>query len=176
MRAMQRPRCSVFIAQSLDGFIARPDGRLDFLEQVQLEGEDYGYAQFFGAVDAMVMGRNTLDVVHGFDAWPYEGKRVVVLTHRPLTSKHGEEAYAGELAPLLERLHAEGVSRIYVDGGHVIRQFLAAGFVDDLTLSIVPVLLGAGVPLFSAMPRELWLRAIDSRTFSSGLIQVRYTI
>lgn len=166
----------MFIAQSVDGFIARPDGRLDFLDQVQADGEDYGYAQFFGAVDALVIGRNTLDVVHGFDAWPYEGKRVIVLTHRALAPKHGEEAYAGELAPLLERLHAEGVSRIYVDGGHVVRQFLAAGFVDDLTLSIVPVLLGAGVRLFSAMPHDLWLRAIDSRKFPTGLIQLRYAI
>lgn len=169
-----RPRCSVFIAKSLDGFIARRDGALDWLGSFQSSGEDYGYAEFSASVDALVIGRNTYDVVLGFGAWPYSGKRVIVLTHRPLVAKNGEEPFAGDVCELVDRLSREGVKRIYVDGGAVVQQFLAAGLIDDLTVSIIPVLLGEGVPLFGKTERDIGLRLVESRSFPNGLVQLEY--
>ncbi|HEY7372853.1 MAG TPA: dihydrofolate reductase family protein [Polyangia bacterium] len=169
-----RPRCSVFIATSLDGFIARADGGLDWLSMVERPGEDYGYARFFASVDALILGRRTYDTALGFPVWPYAGKQCVVLTHAPPAARHGERFHAGPPAPLLAALHAEGVRRIYVDGGAVIRLFLRESLIDDLTLSIVPIVLGGGVPLFddSFPPRTLRLAA--SQAFPSGLVQLSY--
>jgi dihydrofolate reductase len=169
-----RPRCSVFIATSLDGFIARRDGSIDWLSIVQTPGEDYGYARFFADVDALVMGRGTYDTVRGFPSWPYGGKRCVVLTHDPPSPVHGEQFHTGSPVPLLEQLHAEGVRRVYVDGGAVIRQFLAADLIDDITLSIIPVLLGDGIRLFDDGGPGKRLRLEASQAFPSGLVQLRY--
>ncbi len=184
----QRPRCSVFIAISLDGCIARDDGSLDWLSVVEREGEDYGYRAFVDGVDALVMGRKTYDTALGFDEWPFAGKRCIVLTHaRPTSPRADEEFASGAPAALLEQLGRQGVSRVYVDGGAVIRQFLAAGLVDDLTLSVIPVILGdgirlfgAGIRLFDADPRgrapAAALRLTSARTFESGLVQLRYDV
>ncbi len=171
-----RPRCSVFIALSLDGFIARGDGRIDWLSVVERAGEDYGYARFMDSVDAIVFGRKTYETALGFDAWPYAGKRCVVLTHQQRTARHGETFHAGALDALVDALGAAGVKRVYVDGGTVIRQFLAAGLVDDMTLSIVPILLGEGIPLFGATERETRLDLVASRGLDSGLVQLEYRV
>lgn len=176
-----RPQCSVFIASSLDGYIARVDGSLDWLSVVEREGEDYGYRAFVDGVDALVMGRKTYDTVLGFDEWPFAGKRCVVLTHaRPTSPRADEEFASGAPAALLEQLGRQGVRRVYVDGGTVIRQFLAAGLIDDLTLSVIPVLLGEGIRLFDAEPRggapAAALRLTSARNFESGLVQLRYDV
>ena len=169
-----RPRCSVFIATSLDGFIARRDGAIDWLSVVERPGEDYGYARFFAGVDALIVGRRTYDIARGFPSWPYDGKRCVVLTHDPPEGLHGETFHAGPPAPLLARLHGDGVRRAYVDGGAAIRQFLREDLIDDLTLSIVPVLLGDGIRLFDDSVPARPLRLVESRGFPSGLVQVTY--
>ena len=169
-----RARCSVYIAVSLDGYIARKDDSLDWLERVQVEGEDYGYKEFMASVDALVIGRRTYDKVREFDRWPYDGKRCVVLTHRPIDAGHGEERFDEEPAELLPRLAAEGVRRVYLDGGNAIRAFLARDLVDDLTLSFIPVLLGDGIPLFGPGGVERALALEESRSFPTGLVQVRY--
>jgi dihydrofolate reductase len=170
-----RPRCSVYIATSLDGFIARPDGGLDWLSAMNRPGEDYGYQRFFDSVDALVMGRKTYRVALGFDPWPYQGKRCVVLAHNPRPPRHGEEFHSGPPGPLLARLAADGVKRIYIDGGAVVREFLAAGLIDDLTVSVIPVLLGQGIPLFGG-GGEHRLHLLESRAFESGLVQLSYQI
>jgi dihydrofolate reductase len=166
---MQR---SVFIATSLDGYIARSDGRIDWLAIVERPGEDHGYAAFAATCDAVVIGRRTYDTVLGFDAWPYAGKRVIVMTHRSIAANHGEEAFDGSAEALVDRLAREGMRRLYVDGGVVIRQFLAAGLVDDLTISILPIVLGGGVPLFGGTEHRLTLDGVEP--FASGLVQLRY--
>lgn len=171
-----RPRCSVFIATSVDGYIARADGRIDWLSIVEAPPEDYGFAAFFGSVDVLVLGRKTYDTVLGFDAWPYAGKRCVVLTHRPPTSSHGEEFFAGEPAALVERLAREGARRVYVDGGEVIAQFLAARLVDDLTLSVIPIVLGGGRRLFAGGEPECRLTLEECRSWPTGLAQLRYSV
>ncbi len=169
-------RCSVYIATSADGFIARKDGGIDWLHAVAQEGEDYGYQRFFDSVDALVMGRNTYEVAAGFPAWPYAGKRCVVLSHRPLTPRHGEELWSGAPASLVEKLEREGLQHLYVDGGQVIRQFLAAGLIHELTLSVIPVLLGDGLPLFAPGGREQRLELLSSRAWSTGLVQQKYRV
>jgi dihydrofolate reductase len=146
------------------------------LSIVQQAGEDYGYAKFFGGVDAVIIGRGTYDVVRGFPSWPYSDKVCVVLTHDPPVPGHGETFYAGELAPLLAQLSAEGVRRVYVDGGVVIRSFLRGALVDDLTLSIIPVILGDGIRLFGDTGDEQRLRFVSSQAFPSGLMQVTYDV
>jgi dihydrofolate reductase len=173
-----RPRCSVYIATSLDGYIARPDGGLDWLSRFEQSGEDYGYKAFFDSVDALVIGRKTYDVVLAFEKWPYEDKRCIVVTHAvptgAATPKHGETFHSGPLEVLLDRLAGEGVRRIYVDGGALIRSFLGADLVDDVTLSVIPVLLGAGIPLFGGVERRMTLAS--SRSFPSGLVQLCYNV
>lgn len=173
----QRPRASVFIAQSLDGYIARADGNIDFLASVERPGEDYGYAAFFAAIDSLVIGRKTYDTVLGFGAWPYGSKRCVVLTHRsPANARSGEEFFAGTPQALLERLGGDGVRHVYIDGGNVIQQFLAADLIDDLTISVVPIALGAGIRLFADTGIEHNLTLQESRGFPSGLVQLRYQV
>jgi dihydrofolate reductase len=167
-------QCSVYIATSLDGFIARPDGALDWLSVVKRDGEDYGYAKFAATVDTLVMGRATYDVVLGFGGWPYAGKRVIVLTHRPAPGRHGAELVDSSPAELAARLEREGARRVYVDGGAVIRQFLAADLIDDLTISVIPVVLGAGIPLFGPGTPEVPIALDGVEAFPSGLVQVRY--
>lgn len=171
-----RPRCSVFIATSLDGFIARRDGAIDWLSAVERPGEDYGFAEFFATVDVLVMGRKTWETALGFPEWPYAGKRVVVLSRHPHEARHGEGFHAGTPSELVAALHREGVRRVYVDGGATIRSFLGAGLVDDLTVSLVPVLLGEGIPLFGEGVPEAKLTLQSCRAFEAGLVQLRYSL
>jgi dihydrofolate reductase len=173
---MTRPRCSVFIAASLDGYIARRDGTIDWLDVVQRPGEDHGFRAFFDSVDTLVMGRRTYETALGFPAWPYAGKNCVVLTHAGPPSRHGERFHAGDPRPLLEGLAAEGARRVYVDGGVVITQFLADGLVDDLTLSIIPILLGDGARLFGPGGLERTLTLVRSQPYPSGLVQLEYRV
>lgn len=169
-------KCSVYIAASLDGFIARANGAIDWLEVVNRDGEDYGFKTFFDSVDVMVMGRKTYETALSFDQWHYAGKRVVVLTHQALEARHGETFYAGDLKALVERLAAEGARHVYVDGGAVIAQFLAAKLVDHVTVSIIPVLLGEGIPLTPKIGSDVALNLIDHEAFESGLVQLHYAV
>jgi dihydrofolate reductase len=168
--------CSVYIAASLDGFIARSDGGIDWLSRVERAGEDYGYRAFLDSVDTLVVGRSTYNLALGFDPWPYIAKRCVVLTHAPPVPRHGEEFYSGSPRELCTRLAAEGVQRVYVDGGAVIQQFLSAGLVTDLTVSIIPVLLGDGVRLFGSTGGDLPLELRSTKHFESGLVQLEYGV
>jgi dihydrofolate reductase len=176
MTGKARARCSVFVATSLDGFIARPDGRIDWLSVVEHPGEDYGYRRFFDTIDTLVIGRRTYDTALAFGEWPYGGKRCVVMTRASLTPRRGEQLYAGPPEQLVDRLTSEGAKRIYVDGGSVIRQFIGAGLVTDMVVSIVPVLLGEGIPLFAAPGPYVRLELVESRSFKSGLAQLEYRI
>jgi dihydrofolate reductase len=170
-----QPRVSIYLAISLDNFIARDDGGLDWLADVQdAGGDDYGYAAFMTTIDAVVLGRQTYDAVRTFDTWPFTGKRVVVLTNRALTPGFGEETYAGALAPLMRQLGGDGAVRVYLDGGAIIRQGLDEGLVDDMTLSVVPVLLGTGRPLFArGIPGSKW-RLTHAESHPTGLVQLCY--
>ncbi len=165
-------RISVFVGVSIDGFLARDDGRYDFLSP--FEGHDHGYVEFMRSVDALVVGRATYDLVYGFAEWPWHGKRVVVLTHRPIAPRHGETTHAGALAPLAARLASEGVQRVYLDGGRAIRQALDEDLVDDMTISTVPLTIGSGRALFGGKPSTTTWTLASTRTYSNGLAQARY--
>jgi dihydrofolate reductase len=169
-------RCSVYIAMSLDGFIARRDGSIDWLSIVERAGEDYGYRRFHDTIDTVIVGRNTYEQVLCFGSWPFAGKRSVVMTHSPPVSRHGEEFFDGPPSELVSSLAAEGARHAYVDGGAVIQQFLRAGLVSDLTVSVIPTLLGQGIRLFGATGRDGPLRFSASRSFESGLVQLAYSV
>lgn len=177
------PICSVFVATSLDGFLARPDGSLDWLDDANAavpRGADLGYEPFLRTIDVLVIGRNTYDKVLTFGAWPYGDKRVVVLTRRPIAidPDHADRvsATAEEPAALWARLGAEGARRVYVDGGVTIQRFLAAGLIDNLTITLIPVVLGAGIPLFGPTGRDLALTLFDVTRFDFGFVQLRYRV
>jgi dihydrofolate reductase len=166
-------RISVFVGLTIDGFLAREDGSFDYLSQ--FEGGEHGYVDFMRTVDVLVIGRATWDTVQPFEKWPYEGKRVVVLTHRPLEARHGETVHQGPLAPLAKRLEAEGVKHVYLDGGVAVRQGIDEGLVDDLTITTVPVMIGRGRPLLGGTKSGTWpWKLAASRTFEHGLVQSRW--
>jgi dihydrofolate reductase len=171
---MERPGTAAFLGMSLDGFIAGPNDELDWLERGGGPPEDFGFNAFFATVDALLVGRRTWEVVGRFPKWPYGDKRLFVLTHRHAEGGHGERFLSGPPAEALERLGAEGVRRVYVDGGAVVSQFLSAGLLDELTVSILPVVIGRGIRLFQEAGPERWLTLAESRSWPSGLVQIRY--
>lgn len=169
---------SVFVGASVDGFIARPNHDLDWLPEGG--GEPHGYEEFIATVDAIVIGRNTFEKVRSFEAWPYPGKRVVVLSGRPvdLSAVRGGvvEPMSGSPAEIVSRLAASGANHLYVDGGITIQRFLSAGQVDRLVITRVPVLIGDGIPLFGALPHDVRLRHVATRQYPSGLVQSEYHV
>lgn len=171
-------RTTVYIATSLDGFIARADGAIDWLPTPD-GGQDYGYAAFFASVDVLVMGRATYETVQTFGAWPYEQKAVVVLSHRPVPIAPAltrVEAMSGAPAEILARLQARGHQHAYIDGGKTVQAFIGAGLVDRLIVTRIPVLLGAGLPLFGPVPADVRLRHVATRSFPDGLVQSEYEL
>jgi dihydrofolate reductase len=170
-------KASVFVGTSLDGFIARRNGDLDFLPEGG--GEPHGYNEFFASVDALVIGRNTYEKVLTFGSWPYGKKPVFVLSTRTLTpAPRGAvvERMSGDPAGILSQLAARGVQHIYVDGGITIRRFLQAGLIQRLIVTRVPVLIGDGIPLFGAVQRDIPLRHVATRQYASGLVQSEYLV
>src|SRR5437867_113074 len=167
---------SVFIGTSVDGFIARTNGDLDFLPEGG--GEPHGYDEFIASVDALVIGRNTFEKVLTFDTWPYGDKRVVVLSSRDvdLSAAGGAvvEQMAGPPAEIVSQLAATGAHHLYVDGGITIQGFLRAGLIHRLIITRVPVLIGDGIPLFGNLPRDIQLRHVATRHYPSGLVQSEY--
>ncbi len=170
-------KVSVFVGTSVDGFLARPDGTFDFLPEGG--GEPHGYDEFLASVDTVVIGRATFETVLRFDAWPYPGKRVVVLSHHPLdltAAKGPAEAMGGPPAEIAARLAAGGARHAYVDGGVTIQGFLRAGLVDRLVITRVPVLIGEGRPLFGPLARDVRLTHVATRTLQGGLVTSEYAV
>jgi len=169
---------SVFVGTSVDGFIARPNGELDFLPEGG--GEPHGYDEFIASVDALVIGRKTFETVLTFAAWPYGDKRVVVLSRRPLdvlAARGGVvEQMAGPPAQIVSQLAARGIDHLYVDGGITIQGFLRAGLIDRLIITRVPVLIGEGIPLFGSLPGDIRLHHVATRHYRSGLVQSEYQL
>jgi len=169
---------SVFIGTSVDGFIARPNGDLDFLPPDG--GEPHGYDEFMASVDAIVIGRKTFETVLTFAAWPYGHKRVVVLSSRPVdlsVLRGGSvEQMAGPPVEIVSKLAASGAHHLYVDGGITIQRFLRAGLIHRLIITRVPVLIGAGIPLFGALPGDIGLRHLSTEHYPSGLVKTEYQV
>ena len=170
-------KASVFIGTSVDGFIARPNGDLDFLPAGG--GEPHGYAEFMESVDALVIGRKTYETVLAFETWPYDEKPVFVLSTRPLApGPDGAvvERLSGDPAEIVSQLDARGIQHIYVDGGITSQRFLRAGLIQRLIITRVPVLIGDGVSLFGSLPHDVQLEHVATRYYPSGLVQTEYRV
>ncbi len=176
-------KSSVFIATSLDGFIARSDGSIDWLDRANRlipSGEDCGYGAFIASVDALVMGRHTFEQVLTFAEWPYGRLPVIVLSHTPLFIPVAVSRTVSSLqeAPdeLVARLSAQGARHLYIDGGRTIQGFLSAGLIDALTITVIPVLLGTGRPLFGTLPHDVQLAHVATRVYDFGFVQHTYRV
>jgi dihydrofolate reductase len=170
-------KMSAFVGTSLDGFIARRNGQYDFLPADG--GEPHGYDEFMASVDTVLIGRNTFDVVLKLPSWPYSGKCVVVLSHRPLELSKGPERVeqmSGEPSQIAAQLVASGAKHVYVDGGITVQEFLRAGLIQQITITRVPVLIGEGIPLFGALARDIRLRHLGTRQYKSGLVTSEYEV
>ena len=171
----------VFIATSLDGYIARTNGEIDWLTRGNSEGEDHGYHGFMASVDGIIMGRGTYEKVLTFPKWPYAAKVVVLtrtLREADLPQKLRDRVSFSNEAPvaLFQRLFGEGWRMCYVDGGKVIQSFLRAGLITDMIITKVPVLIGTGLPLFGIIDADIQLRHVKTNSFSSGLVQSKYAV
>ena len=170
-------KSSVFIAASLDGFIARPDGGLDWLPE---DPEPHGYDEFIATVDAIVMGRKTFEIVLGFGAWPFGVKPVIGLSSRAAELKAPDgavfEAMSGTPHEIVERLAERGFNHLYIDGGVTIQRFLEAGLIQQMTITRIPVLLGSGIPLFGHLSHDIRLEHIATRSYPSGIVQSEYLV
>jgi dihydrofolate reductase len=168
---------SVFIGISIDGFMARRNGDLDWLPE---DDEPHGYDEFMASVDALVIGRNTFEKVMSFEGWPYGEKRVVVLSSRPVdlsVVRNGVvEQMSGSPAEIVSQLAATGAHHLYIDGGITIQGFLRAGLIQRLIITRVPVLIGDGIPLFGSLPRDIRLRHVATRQYANGLVQSEYDV
>ncbi len=163
----------LFIASSLDGFIARPDGGIDWL----FSDADYGYAAFFDSIDTVVMGRKTYELSLSFGPpYVYQGKASYVFSRTKAGTKdENAEFIAGSPKDFMRPLRAQAGKDIWLVGGaELVRDFLAEDLIDEFIVSIHPVILGAGIPLFPVQGRELSLRFKNSISFGSGLVQLHY--
>ncbi len=171
-------KTSVFCGVSVDGFLARPNHALDFLDAGGTES--HGYDEFYASVDVVVIGRKTFEVVLGFGQWAYGKKPVVVLSSGKLdfsAIKGGVvEQMSGEPREIVEQLKSRDFKHAYIDGGITIQRFLAAGCIDRMVITRVPVLIGTGVPLFGSVPQDIRLRHVATRCYKSGLVQSEYEL
>ena len=175
-------KVSAYIATSLDGYIARPNGDINWLMEADDSGgkEDYGYKEFSDTVDCMVMGRNSMEMVMGFPEWPYEGKRVVVMSNtlKEVASQlqNKVELYSGSLTELVTRLKNDGCKRLYIDGGKTIQSFINEELITDVTITKIPILLGEGLSLFGKTKHDIKLNHIETKSYASGFVKSTYEV
>jgi dihydrofolate reductase len=166
------PKVILFIATSLDGYIAGPHGEIDWL----FHDADYGYTAFFDSVQALVMGRKSYELSLSFGEWPYGDKPVYVFTRQTPPVDARVRFVTGDAAGLIAGLRAQGIQNIWlVGGGALVSTFLQENLIDEFVISVHPLLLGAGIPLFASGVPRLGLRLAGVTPFASGLVQLRYT-
>lgn len=170
---------SLFIATSLDGYIAKPNDDLSFLKLVEKEGEDYGYKEFTDNIDTLIIGRKTYDYVLreiGTSHYDNGERDVYVITRTPRPKIGRTNFYTGKLTDLVEQLRSEKGKNLYCDGGaEVINELLGNDLIDEFIISVVPVLLGNGTRLFKDGRPEQLLEFVKAKTFETGLVQLHYT-
>ncbi|MBT3378981.1 MAG: dihydrofolate reductase [Lentisphaerae bacterium] len=176
-------KASVYIATSLDGFIARRNGSIDWLNDAHAlvpEGEDCGFGAFMDSVDALIMGRKTYEQVLSFGQWPYGETPVVVLSHRPPGGPShlpNTVSYSSETPKaLLKRLSGLGMKHVYVDGGNTIQGFLVEALIDEITITTIPVAIGDGIPLFNPTGEDVKLTHLRTTAYDFGFVQTTYRV
>lgn len=175
-------KCSVFIATSLDGYIARLDGDISWLtnQAYTIESEDFGIAEFYSSVDTLLIGRKSYETALGFPEWPYSHLRVVVLSHTkpviPPALVNNVEYMTGSTGEVLHQLEITGARHVYVDGGQTIQGFLRARLIDEMTITTIPILLGSGIPLFGPLDRDILLELLSSQAYPNGFVQTKYKV
>jgi dihydrofolate reductase len=174
-------KCIGYIAISLDGFIARKDGGLDWLD-IDTGGDDCGFKDFLLSIDAMIMGRVTFQKILEIGQWVY-GDIPVFVPSTTLQQKDVPEHLSSKLTvvqgtptSLMEDLKAKGKKRVYVDGGKTVQSFIQEGLLDELTLTQFPVLLGTGIPLFGETKGDVKWELVNSKAFAFGLVQNHYKL
>ena len=168
----------IYIATSLDGFIARKDGNIDWLMEIpNPDNSDYGFSSFIDSIDGIIMGKNTFEVVVSFNQWPYT-KPVFILSNNlndvPDAYKEKAKIVKGDIGDIVESLRKEGIERIYVDGGKTIQSFLQRDLIDEFIITRAPILLGSGIPLFKEMDFETKLKLVDSKILGGNLVKSTY--
>jgi dihydrofolate reductase len=169
-------KVTLYIAASLDGYIARNDGGIDWLSILDTEGEDFGYTAFYESIDAIVLGSKTYEVGLGFNQWPYPEKKSFVFTQRHFQSDREDVVFVSEpVKQVLADIEAQGFKNIWlVGGGALINSFLQHSLIDEYIISTIPIILGGGVRLFPAPSPEEKLELINSIQYPSGLLQAHY--
>jgi len=170
-------RTMVYIGTSLDGFIARKDGNIDWLTQFADKDAIHAYEEFMSRIDVIVIGKGTFEKVLGFPSWPYE-KEVFVLSTSikevPDIVREKVTVLSMEPGELLSFLSGKGFSNIYIDGGKVIQGFLKKDLIDELIISKAPILIGSGIALFGYLDIDLLFKHIRTEAYSNGLVRSYY--
>ena len=176
-------KACVFIAVSLDGFISRPDGSIDWLNHANTlipEGEDLGFGEFMERTDVLIMGKNTFEQALTFGEWQYGNKQVIVMSRKgikiPEALRENVIISAEDPALLLNWLAFRGTRQVYVDGGQTIQSFLREGLISELNITTIPILLGSGRPLFGSLKADINLRHIFTKPYPFGFVQSRYAV
>jgi dihydrofolate reductase len=165
----------LYIAASLDGYIARLDGSIDWLPSPGEDGDDHSYTKFYNSIDALVMGSNTYQQVLTFGDWVYPGKVSYILTNQDLSTERTDIYFIrGGVEEVVENVNKKGYQRVWlVGGGKIASLFINRGLVDEYVITVIPTVLGEGIPLFQSVP-ELKLDLISVQTYSSGLVELHY--
>lgn len=177
-------KVSVFIGTSIDGFIARENGDIGWLDDANKKvtpSEDFGFKSFLESVDQIIMGRKTFDQVMTFDAWLYNNTKMIVLTSKnieiPVNLKETvTTSNTSSPKQLIKELSDQSINHIYVEGGIVIQDFLSAGLVDEITVTIVPILIGKGKSFSGLLPKDLSLQHLKTTVYNFGFVQNKYKI
>lgn len=174
---MEARKVFVYIAMSIDGYIARPDDDISWLSSVEVPGEDYGYSQFINTVDTVILGRKTYEKVLSFGIpFSHSNKQCYIITHTPKASEGNIEFYTGDIPALVTKLKSGQGKNVFVDGGaQVVNEFMKHKLVDEFIISIIPIFLGSGIRLFNDGRPEAHMKLIGSQSFSSGLVQLHYS-
>lgn len=175
---MQTRKLILYIASSLDGYIAGPDDDLSFLDKVTKEGEDYGYSKFMETIDTIILGRKTYDwIMTNAPDYAHPDRSVYVITHNPRPNVGNTVFYNGNLKALVEKLKSEEGKNIFCDGGaEVVNALLKLKLFDELIISIVPTIIGSGTRLFKDGNPQHDLQLISSTQFETGLVQLHFKI
>jgi dihydrofolate reductase len=183
-------KCSVFIATSTDGFIAKKDGSVDWLHASgnaaadMGEQADMGFADYLSSIDCLIMGRKCMEVIASMnltpEQWPYGDNRIIVLSNTlkqaPDNIKDKVEIYSGDLRTLVSALDSDGYKHAYIDGGITIQAFINLGLIDEMTITRAPVLLGEGIPLFGTTKKDIKLEQASATAFANDFVQVKYSV